>query len=100
MMHWIRVEDLHLRSIIIWKLQKSLIHQSEASYVYNLSGQKFIKNCENGQLREHLKACSLRSNSVARQVNFNKTKIGGKCQKSKIQMRQFLWFLNTVYKWP
>ena len=29
---------------------------------------------------EFLKICSLRSNSVTRQVTFNRTKIGGKCQ--------------------
>ena len=28
-------------------------------------------------------------NSVTRQVNFNRTKIGGKCQNSRIQMRHF-----------
>ena len=31
---------------------------------------------------EFLKTCSLRSNSVTRQVNFNMTKISGKCQNS------------------
>ena len=36
---------------------------SEASYVYILSGQKFIKNAKNGQFDEFLK-----------------TKIDGKCQ--------------------
>ena len=43
-----------------------------------------------------LKTWSLRSNSVTRQVTFNRTKIGGKCQNSKIQMRHFGWFSNTV----
>ena len=38
----------------------------------------------------------LRSNSVTIQVNFNKTKIGEKCQKSKIQMRHFGWFSNNM----
>ena len=46
---------------------------SEVSYVYILSGQKFIKNPKNGQFGEFL---SLRLKSVARQVNFNRTKIG------------------------
>ena len=32
---------------------------------------------------EFLKTWSLRSNSVTRQVSFNRTKIGGKCQKFK-----------------
>ena len=46
---------------------------------------------------EFLKAWSLRSNSVTRQVTFNRTKIGGKCQNSIIQMRHFGWFSNIVY---
>ena len=45
---------------------------------------------------EFLKTWSLRSNSVTRQVTFNRTKIGGKCQNSKIQMWHFEWFSNTV----
>ena len=45
---------------------------------------------------EFLKTWSLRSNSVSRQVSFNRTKIGGKCQNPKIQMRHFGWFSNTV----
>ena len=57
---------------------------SEASYVYILSGQNLIlKNAKNGQFGELLKTLSLRSNSVTRQVNFNRTKIGRKCQKFK-----------------
>ena len=43
-----------------------------------------------------LKTWSLRSNSVTRQVSFNRTKIGGKCQNSKIQMRHFESFSNNV----
>ena len=62
---------------------------SEASYIYILSGQKFIKKAKNAQFREFLKTRSLLSNSVTRQVSFNRTKIGGKCQNSKIQMRHF-----------
>ena len=46
---------------------------------------------------EFLKTWSLRSNSVTRQVNSNRTKIGGKCQNSKIQMRHFEYFSNNVY---
>ena len=46
---------------------------------------------------EFLKTWSLRSNSVTRQVSFNRTKIGGKWQNSKIQMRHFEWFLNNVF---
>ena len=44
---------------------------------------------------EFLKTWSLRSNSVTRQVSFNRKKIGGKCQNSKIQMRHFE-FSNNV----
>ena len=43
-----------------------------------------------------MKTLSLRSNSVTRQVNFNRTKIGGKCQSSNIQMRHFESFSNNV----
>ena len=43
-----------------------------------------------------LRRRSLQSNSVTRQITFNRTKIGGKCQNSKIQMRHFGWFSNTV----
>ena len=44
----------------------------------------------------HLKNWSLWSNGVTRQVNFNETKIGGKCQAWKSKMRHFWWFSNTV----
>ena len=46
-----------------------------------------------------LKSWSLRSNCVTRQVSLNRTKIGGKCQNSKILMRHFEWFSNTVILW-
>ena len=36
-----------------------------------------------GDLGDFLKTCTLRSNSVARHVTFNKTKIVGKCQNKK-----------------
>ena len=59
---------------------------------------------------EFLKIWSLRSNSVTRQVSFNRTKIGGKCQNSNGtfwvhfstfqqnsgEMRHLRYFLNTV----
>ena len=47
---------------------------------------------------EFLKTWSLRSNSVTRQVIFNRTKIGRKRQNSKFQMRHFKWFSNNVKK--
>ena len=37
---------------------------------------------------EFLKTSSLWSNSVTRQVNFNRTKIGGKCQNSKVRLEK------------
>ena len=45
---------------------------SEASYVYILSGQKLIKNAKMGNFGEFLKTWGLRSNSVTRQVKFQK----------------------------
>ena len=39
---------------------------------------------------------NVRSNSITRQVNFSRTKISGQCQKRKLQMRHFGWFLNNV----
>ena len=45
---------------------------------------------------EFLKTLNLQSNSVTRQVNFNWTKMGGKCHMSKSQMRHSVEFSNTV----
>ena len=45
---------------------------------------------------DFLKTWSLRSNRVTRQVSFNRSKIGWKCQNWKIQMRHFGWFSNTM----
>ena len=47
----------------------------EASKVYILRGQKMIKIAKMVDYGEFLKTWSLRSNSVTRQVNFNRTKI-------------------------
>ena len=67
----------------VWKSQKkSHSIASVASYIYILSGQKFIKSAKNGPFGEFLKTWSLRSNSVTRQVRFNRTKIGKKGQNS------------------
>ena len=63
----------------VWKSQKNLIEwdsfniASEASYVHILTKV-------NSQFGEILKTWSLQSNSVTRYVNYNRTKIGGKCQ--------------------
>ena len=62
---------------------------SEASYVNILSGQKFIENAKNGQFGEVLKIEATSVNSVTRQVTFNKTKIGRKCQNLKISNATF-----------
>ena len=48
------------------------------------------------QFSDHLITWNLRSNTVARKVTFNWTKIGGKFQNWKIQMRHFWRFSNTV----
>ena len=41
---------------------------------------------------------NVRSNSITRQVNFNRTKISGQCnvKKRKLLMRHFGWFSNDV----
>ena len=48
------------------------------------------------QFGKFFKTYSLRSNRVNRQVCFNESKIGAKCQNWKIQMRHFGLFSNTV----
>ena len=51
--HW-----LHLFDQGVWKLQKKVSFNiaSEASYVFNLGGQKFIKDAKNGwRVFENLK---------------------------------------------
>ena len=70
----------------VWKSQKKShlsLRAKRATFTF-LSGQKFIKN---GPFSEFLKTWSLRSNSVTRQVNFNRAKNGGKCQNWKTQVR-------------
>ena len=66
---------------------------SEASYIYILSGQKFIKM---PKIWEVFKNWSLWSNSVTRQVSFKRTKKWWRMPKLKIQMRHFGSFSNTV----
>ena len=46
-----------------------------ASYVYILSGQKFIENAKNSQFGEFLKNWNLRSDSVTRLVTFKRQKV-------------------------
>ena len=59
---------------------------SDASYVYNLSGQKLIKNAKNSQFGEFLKILSLRSNSVTRQATLIGQTLG---ENTKIE--KFKW---------
>ena len=90
----------------VWVLAKNYVAQclkigeevsfsnaSEASYVYILTEQKFIKNINDCTFLENLR---LKLNSVSRQVTFKRTKISGKCQNSKIQIRHF-WLLQTMF---
>ena len=48
---------------------------------------------------ELLKTWNLRSNSVTRQVTYNRPKIGGKCQNSNIQKCNILSDFQTLCKW-
>ena len=70
---------------LIYKIKEKVSFNiaSEASCVYILNGQKLINNTKNFHFDEFLKICSLLSNSVIRKVNFNRTKICGKCQNVK-----------------
>ena len=58
---------------------------SEASYIYILSGQKFIKTAKNGPFWRVFEDLMLAKNSVTRQVNFDRTKIDGKCKVEKFK---------------
>ena len=70
---------------------------SEASYVYILSGQKFIKNTKNGQLWRVFENLKLADKTVLPDRSFfNRTKNVEKFQLWKIQMRHFGWFSNIV----
>ena len=75
--------QIHARCLKITE-KSSFNIASEATYVYILSGQKLIKNAKIAQFGDFFE--NVKSNSVTRQVSFNRTKIGGKCQNSKIQM--------------
>ena len=57
--------------------RKSLIQHCEQSDKSSLKMSKMV------QFGEFLETSNLRSNSVTRQVSFNRTKIGGKCQNAK-----------------
>ena len=75
----------------VWKSQKkshSTLRAKRATFTFwvDKSSLKMPKMVHFGVF---LKTWSLRSNSVTRQVSFNRTKIGGRCQNSQIQMRHF-----------
>ena len=53
---------------------------SEASYVFILNGQQLVKKAKMGNFGEFMKTWNWWSNSATRQVNFNRTNFGGKCQ--------------------
>ena len=77
---------------------------SEASYVYILNGQNFIKMTKIVHFGEFLKIWSLLSNSVTRQVTYNRTTIGenDKIEKSNatfwVIFKQFVQFYTKI-KW-
>ena len=63
-----------------------------------LSGQKLVQNAKNGPFWRVLENLKLAVKQYyQRQVSFDWTKIGGKCQNTKIQMRHFEQFLNNVF---
>ena len=73
---------------------KNAKNNTHTSTVFENHRKSLIQHCERSELRLHfegakvhfgefLKTWSLRSNSVTRQVSFDRTKIGGKCQNGK-----------------
>ena len=77
----------------VWKSQNKVSFNiaSVASYIFIMSGQKPIKNFETGHFGVFLKTWSFWSTNITRQVNFNRTKIGGKGQK-------FKWDILVIFK--
>ena len=75
----------------VWKSQNkshSTLRAKRATFTFWVD-KSWLKMPKMVHFCEFLKTWSLRSNSVTRQVSFNRTIIGGKCQNSKIQMRHF-----------
>mgnify|MGYP006903934288 FL=1 len=75
----------------VWKSQKkshSTLRAKRATFRFWVD-KSWLKMPKMVHFGEFLKTWSLRSNSVTRQVNFDRTKIGGKYQNSKIQMLHF-----------
>ena len=84
----------------VWKSQKkshSTLRAKRATFTFWVD-KSWLKMPKMIHFGEFLKTWSLRSNRVTRHVTFNRTKIGGKCQNSKIQMRHFEQFSNNVSK--
>ena len=71
----------------VWKSQKSIIQLCERSEL--LLHKSSFKNAKNGPCGDFLKTWRLRSNSVTKQVNFDRTKNWWKMLKLKI--------LNTTF---
>ena len=81
----------------VWKSQKkshSTLRAKRATFTFWMDKNR-LKMPKMVHFGEFLKTWSLRSNSVTRQVSFNRRKIGGKW---KIQMRHFWWFWNNVWR--
>ena len=69
----------------VWKSQKkshSTLRAKRATFTFWVD-KSWLKMPKMVHFGEFLKTCSLRSNSVTRQVNFKSTKIGEKCTKLK-----------------
>ena len=84
----------------VWKAQKkshSTLRAKRATFTFWVD-KSYSKMPKIVHFGEYLKTWSLRSGSVTRQVSFNSTKNGGKCQNSEIlQMRHFEYFSNNVF---
>ena len=81
-LEWKRTSKIVFASLMrhsVWKSKK------KSHSTLRVSGQEFIKSAKNG----FLKTWSWRSNSINRQVIFNRTKIGGKCQNPKYSNATF-----------
>ena len=85
----------------VWKSQKkshSTLRAKRATFTFFKSGQKWIKNAKNGLFWRVFE--SLPSNSVTRQVTFNREKNGRKCQNINNQcdiLSGFQTFWNYSY---
>ena len=82
----------------VWKSQKkshSTLREKRAKFTFWVD-KSWLKMPKMVKICKFLETWSLQSNSITRQVSFNRTKIGGKYQNSKIQMGHFEWFSNNV----